>query len=179
MCGMPVANDRAARFLDLFGDDRYEATLDEMSQRMCDGEGLPAICREWDVPYGRVMTWLMADQERYERYERALEVMAHREVDEALAIADRVGDKDEVPAAKLQVETRFKRARHHAREKYGEASEVRVSGSVSLITLLASLPRNAGVIEHQPVEAVSETVEGTSLEKIPEKIPQFQPDDSI
>lgn len=94
--------------------------MDEISQRMGDGEGLPAICKGWDVPYSRVLSWLMADEKRYAVYERALEVAAHALVSEGVGIADAAKD---VPKARLQVDTRFRTAQFHAREKYGEKAQ--------------------------------------------------------
>lgn len=109
-----------ARFLQAISPASEVATLDEMSQRMGDGEGLPSICKGWDVPYGRVLSWLMADEKRYAVYERALEVAAHALVSEGVGIADAAED---VPKARLQVDTRFRTAQFHAREKYGEKAQ--------------------------------------------------------
>lgn len=112
--------DRVARFLEITSVSRETQTLDEMSQRMGDGEGLPAICKGWDVPYGRVLSWLMADEKRYAVYERALEVAAHALVSETVPIADA---SEDTAKARLQVDTRFKTAQFHAREKYGEKAQ--------------------------------------------------------
>jgi hypothetical protein len=118
--------DRAARYVELV--ERDSATLEELSQRMAEGEGLPAICKAWDVPYGRVLGWLMADAERYAVYCRALEVAAHALVAEAVPLADEAAELIEagakpsaVTAKALQVDTRFRVAKHHAAKMYGEA----------------------------------------------------------
>src|SRR5260221_13586670 len=90
-----VMTDRAARFASLVEHERE--TLEEMFQRMTSRvvgvegpagrpESLPAICAAWDVPYGRMMTWLMADAKRYEVYERALPIGAHDLVREVVEI---------------------------------------------------------------------------------------------
>lgn len=112
--------DRVARFLEAISVSRETQTMDEISQRMGDGEGLPAICKGWDVPYSRMLSWLMADEKRYAVYERALEVAAHALVSEGVGIADAAED---VPKARLQVDTRFRTAQFHAREKYGEKAQ--------------------------------------------------------
>ena len=123
-----VTADRVARYLAKVED--AETTLEEMVARMtgamvgADGEpeyqGLPAICAAWDVPYGRVMAWLMADEARYAVYSRALQVQAKALVSEAVPIADGVLTKDDVAAAKLRVDTRFRVAEFHDSAVYGK-----------------------------------------------------------
>lgn len=117
-----VINDRVARYLEFIERD---GALDEIVQRMAGGmgecEGLPEICRALDVPYGRVLLWLMADEGRYKRYLQALEVQAHELVAETVRIAD--GVKNDVARDKLRVETRFRLAKHHASKLYGEKVE--------------------------------------------------------
>ncbi len=137
--------DRVARLAELVSAERETATLEEMFQRMTSQppEGLPAICAAWDVPYGRVLNWLMADEKRYAQYERALEVAAHALVSETVTLADGaprvVVDAEGKPAlgedgkplvvetpvarSRLQIDTRFHVAQFNAREKYGERAE--------------------------------------------------------
>lgn len=109
------------------------ATLEEMFQRMTcrvpgvegkEGrpEGLPAICASWDVPYNRMLTWLMADAARYSVYKRALEVAAHGLVAEVVEIAD--NESPYVQRDKLRVSTRFKMAEFHAPEIYRQRQTV-------------------------------------------------------
>jgi hypothetical protein len=65
-----------------------------------------------------MLTWLMMDAKRYAVYERALEVAAHALIAETVEIAD-----NESPATqrdRLRVDTRFRVAESHAREKYGK-----------------------------------------------------------
>lgn len=135
--------DRVARFLEITSAASEAATMDEISQHIGDGEGLPAICKGWDVPYGRVLSWLMADEKRYAVYERALEVAAHALVSETVAISDGeprivmgpdgepvMGDdgkplvvETDVPRSRVRIDTRFRAAQFHAREKYGERAQ--------------------------------------------------------
>jgi len=131
--------DRLARYLEMIDASQESATLDELFQRVSDGEGLPKICSAWDVPYGKVLTWLMADKKKYEVYCRALEVAAHARVSEAIEIADeRPGttekgatDAGAVAHARLRVDTRFRLAKYHAPERYGE--KVVESGGVTIM----------------------------------------------
>ncbi len=152
----PIRADRIARFTELI--EREDVTLEEMFQRMTarvDGvegpqgrpETLEEICSTWNVPYGRVLNWLMADAKRYAQYERALEVAAHALVAETVDIAD--NDSPATQRDRLLVETRFRVARHHAPEKYGERVQVENSTVVLLdaglvgraVTLLDKLSR--------------------------------------
>src|SRR5260221_1809681 len=126
-----VMTDRVARLLELTSAERGDSTLTELEQRMFDGEGLPAICKSWDVPYGRVLNWLIADAGRYARYERALETQAHEMVAQGVQIADEA-DPNGVPKARLRIDTRFRTARYHAPKVYGEVEAGRVLAQVNV-----------------------------------------------
>jgi hypothetical protein len=130
---MPVQNDRLLRYVEMTAPENEVATLDEMFQRMTcrvpgvegkEGrpEGLPGICSTWNVPYGRMLKWLMEDANRFAVYKRALEVAAHGLMAEVIDIADR--DSPYVQRDKLQVATRIKVAEFHAPETYRPRSTV-------------------------------------------------------
>jgi len=122
-----LKNDRIARYLEKIHPDMADWTLEELFQRMADGETLYEVCSAWDVPTGRVLTWLMADEKRHAMYLRALEVAAHGLVAEAVGIADEPAnvlasgatDAGAVAHAKLRIETRFRVAQAHAKQMYG------------------------------------------------------------
>lgn len=147
-----IIADRQARLLAKLADEA--SMLDEMFQRMTGAlydpegarfyEGLPAICQDWDVPYGRVMTWLMADAERYAVYSRALEVQAHALVAETVEIAD--DTVNDVARDKLRVETRFRVAKHHAAKVYGDKVDVNHN-----VTPVFSVVINTGAAQPQRV----------------------------
>lgn len=117
---MAVRSDRVARFMTLI--EREAETLEELQQRIAEGESLQTICLAWDVPYMRVLTWLMADAERYQKYLRALEVEAHALIAETVAIADR--DSPFTQRDRLKVDTRFRKAQFHAPRMYAPKQEV-------------------------------------------------------
>ena len=125
-----IMNDRIARYLEMISPESEAQTLDVVFQRVAAGEGLPGICKAWDVPYGKVLTWLMASADRYGVYQRALEVAAHALVSEAVGIADSA-DPETVAQARLRVDTRFKVAKFHAKEMYGEKAAE--SGPVTIV----------------------------------------------
>jgi hypothetical protein len=122
-----LKNDRIARYLEKIRPDMADWTLEELFQRMADGETLYEVCGAWDVPTGRVLTWLMADEKRHAMYLRALEVAAHGLVAQTVEIADEQPgqtasggtDAGAVAHAKLRIETRFRVAAAHAKQMYG------------------------------------------------------------
>ena len=104
-------------------------TLEELPQRLADGESLREVCRGWGVPYVRMLLWLMEDEGRFGVYQRALRASAFREVEEAKDEADGATEGD-VGARKLRVDVRFRRAKFHAPEVYGEREVVGVQVNV-------------------------------------------------
>jgi hypothetical protein len=164
-----IMQDRVARYLERI--ERPDETLDEIVQRMTGSagsyEGLPAICRAWDVPYGKVIGWLMADAERYAVYDRALAFQAKALVSEAVEIADTepaVTEKGGVDAAdvahrKLQIETRFRLAKYHDSKVYGD--KVDVNHNVAPVFIINAAPdeRQERVVHEIPrAEVVDEAV---------------------
>lgn len=161
-----IRSDRIARYLAKIAPECEVETLDEMVQRMTgmvDGDGvvvmqgLPEICRSWDVPYGKVLLWLMSDEKRYELYKRALEVQAHALVSETVGIADEGVDTQR---DKLRIETRLKVAEKHAPGMYGKAE-----GGASGITVVVN--RNAGFSDKgnpSVVGAPTPLCDGVSIE---------------
>ena len=65
---------RRKRFEVWVSDER--GALEELGQRMGDGESLQEICKGMDIPQSRVMAWLMGDVKRWEVYQRCLKVQA-------------------------------------------------------------------------------------------------------
>lgn len=163
-----IMNDRIARTLEKF--EAADDTLSEIAQRMggavvVDGspvyQGLPEICREWDVPYGRVLAWLMADADRYAVYQRGLEVQAHQLISETVAIAD--GTENDVARDKLKVETRFRVAKHHASKVYGDKVEhTGMSAPVFHVTINAAHVTQQNP-QHDQQADTTQVIEGSVL----------------
>ena len=124
---MPIQADRAARYVAWTADEA--GALQEIGVRMADGETLPQVCKTKDLPYGRVLLWLMGSQERFEVYQRALRVAADAEVGETLALADGAED---TAKAKLQIDTRFRRAKVYDPERFGERVDVNLHGKIAV-----------------------------------------------
>lgn len=185
-----VMQDRLARFHEMTGVECEVETLEELLQRVGNGEGLMRVCEGWSVPYGRVMTWLMADVKRYEVYLRALEMGAHREVEEAKEIADKapvavmddegnpVFDEGGEPVVvwpdtardKLRIDTRFRRAKAHAAGMYGDRQEISIkrvepSSPEEVRARIEELERRLGVrvVEGQATIEEEETAQPSSV----------------
>jgi hypothetical protein len=156
----PIKADRLARFNELIASE--DSTLEELFQRMtCTPEGgsrpesLSEVCAAWDVPYGRMLGWLMADADRYATYQRALEIAAHELVAQTLEIADTPEEgvtvktksdgsveetrEDRLAHRRLKVETRFRIAKHHAPQLYGERIEVNNNHRVEVLLEIPAL----------------------------------------
>ena len=91
--------------------------VEVVMQRVAEGETLKAICRSRGWPYARVATWVAEDEGRVKAYEAASRIWVDGLARETVAIADKAED---VPAAKLKVDTRFRIAGKLHREVYGE-----------------------------------------------------------
>ena len=141
-----MKRERRERFEALVVDEA--TTLEDIGQWLASGGHLPQWCKAKDIPQGRVMTWLMGDVRRWQIYLRGLEAQAHVEVAQAKGIADEA-TPETVGVARLQVDTAFKRAKHHAPQMYGEkvsvTNEVNLSVDVGLagdaIELLEKMKR--------------------------------------
>lgn len=86
---------------------------------------LQQIAREWALPKGRFVEWFTVEHANL--YDTALKVLADSLAHDALAKADACKDKDDAPAAKLQVDTRLKLASKWDRPRYGEKQDLNVN----------------------------------------------------
>lgn len=131
-------------------------TMGVIVQRITDADEpqtLKDIARAWRVPLGRLAEWITEDRERSEQYANALRIASEQYALESLKIADSAApEAGAVQKAKLQVDTRFRLASKLSREKFGEAVEHKHSGSISLISVLAAMPRGR-VVDVTPATA--------------------------
>lgn len=152
-------------------------TMGVVVQRLADGETLKAIARSWQIPYGKFAEWIVEDSERSAMYSGALKLWGDALAQEVVQIADEVeADRDAVAKAKLQAQVRMQLAGKWNRERYGESTEVKHTGSVSLVAILSGLPRGreidvtpAGATGALPSPAAPDTV----------TLPQTAPDENV
>ena len=109
--------------------------------RLADGESLRSICRGEGMPNIRsVMRWLSVNPEFSQQYARAREVQAESMFEEMLEIADdgrndwvekeqgKAVDHEHVSRSKLRVDTRKWMLARMAPKKYGDATNIKLSG---------------------------------------------------
>lgn len=143
--------------------ERFEGVIarpDTMSvivQRVTDAEDpqtLKEIARSWKIPLGRLAEWITADRERSEQYAAALRLAGETAALDVLRIADAAVPED-VQVRKLQVDARRWYAGRLARERFGDSTEVKHTGTVSLVAILSSMPKG-NVVDVTP--AIEENV---------------------
>lgn len=149
-------------------------TMPIIVQRVSDGDTLKDIAKAWQIPYGKLSEWIIEDRTRSEQYNQALAIWGDSLAQESVQIADAGGNEaGEVQRDKLRIDTRLKLAGKLNRPRYGESSEIKHTGSVSLIAVLSSLPRGRVVNDlpdAQPAVALPAPSEGAApLEKNPKK----------
>lgn len=133
------------------GEDEFQAMI---LAAVLEGASPRDLAKTLKTTYATLWTWLTEDEDRYKAYQSALQGTADDIAWESLKISDEAdGDEVNVAAKKLRVETRMKLAGKWDRHRYGEQTNVQVGGSVSLISLLASLPSG------NEIEGESERIE--------------------
>ncbi len=160
----PIQNDRIARFAEKIGAEAE--TVDELCQRVTGGETLVEVCKEWDLPYSRIASWLEADADRWAAYERALKLRSDAWVAETVSISDgaraeliehtrKDGTTIVVPVLpdhqrdRLRVDARFRAAAKYDRARFGGEGEApaRPVKPIAEIALLEVARRQAWVFE--------------------------------
>jgi hypothetical protein len=126
-------------------------------------ETLRDIARAWQVPPGKLAEWITEDRVRSEQYANALRFAGEQAALETVKIADESRPED-AAKTKIQVQTRQWLAGRLARDRFGDSTEVKHTGAVSLIAVLSGIPRAAAIdVTPTPV------LENVPAEKSPEK----------
>ncbi len=136
---------------------------DEICARIAEGESLRSICRCEGMPNIRsVMRWLGIHPEFSQQYARAREAQAESMFEEMLEIADdgsndwmertgkdgetgdKVVDHEHVSRSKLRVDTRKWMLARMAPKKYGDATNIKLSGDAEnpVAVLLSEISGN-------------------------------------
>lgn len=136
--GMELERDPGplARFEEVKADESVPLMV---FGRVCEGETLREIAREWRVPRGRFIEWFTTEHAGL--YDSALKVRADELAHEALEISDEQNEvvkengqsfDPDVPRDKLRVDTRLKLAAKWDRKRYGEEVERMVAVPVTI-----------------------------------------------
>lgn len=128
-----------------FAQEEYKPVAHTYSTMLADhicgmireGRTLQDICRQQDMPsINRIYGWLNLHPDFKRRYQMARKDRADHFHDKALDIALHVSHKDDVPAAKLAVDTLKWAAEKANPEQYGQKTEVKQTGGQSVTITL-------------------------------------------
>jgi hypothetical protein len=98
--------------------------FNQVIARMEGGESASSVLRELKVWRGDFYFWVThkASPAQRQRYKNAVAARAHAMVDETIDIADQAKNRDEILAAKIAIEARWRAASKYDREAFGEVS---------------------------------------------------------
>ena len=173
MAGSPVKHERAQRMAVLTSPENEEQTVAALCERLSGGlvDGLVVaepmtlyeICEKEGWPYGRILAWIGASEARSKAVAEAYEFRARHYADETVGIADGVQgseSSEEIAAARLRIDTRFRYAKHNAPRIYGDAVRVEKTVSVTADAGLIGVARAlVGKIKGRVIDA-EKTVAG-------------------
>ena len=102
--------------------------------KLAEGTKPTEVCDDLDVPFLVLWEWLDADPKRRELYNAGQAMWADDFHAETLRIADSC-TLEEVPLAKLRIDTRFKAAANYNRKRFGTpiASEVNTKQGITVV----------------------------------------------
>lgn len=110
--------------------------IDEMLERIADGESLRSICRDDHMPNkATVFRWLTEDAEFNDQYAKARESQADSFVDDMLEIVDDTklqSDPSLAAVARLRLDARKWIASKLKSKSYGDKVQQEVSGDLGL-----------------------------------------------
>ena len=69
-------------------------TMTEICDHMANGGSMIDKCKAWNVPYGRIMTWINSDTERAEQYSKSLVAQMYWAIDRVLKELNHIGTVD-------------------------------------------------------------------------------------
>ena len=96
------------------------------------------VCKQMGLSYGALLAWVTLEDERTERFDRALKLRAQLLAEETLAIAD--GEEGAVVARdKLRIQVRQFLASKWDRKRYGEHVSHEVSATLTIGDAAAEL----------------------------------------
>jgi len=120
----PIGGKRTNEYTQIIGD--------HICERLASGESLRSICRDADMPaLATVLRWVAAVPLFCTQYSRAREEQAEAMVDEMLELANAPKDdsSEAINRARLQIDTRKWVAAKLRPKKYGDKSNVELTGA--------------------------------------------------
>lgn len=96
--------------------------------RLTEGESLRAVCADTGLRIGTVLEWCKYHPEFAEQYARAMEIRAHRMVDEMREIAASVTDQASAARARLEIDVIKWQSSKMLPKVYGDKVETTLQG---------------------------------------------------
>lgn len=161
MTGNPITTDRRATFNQITSPEHEAATMEELKQRVTDGESLREVSSALNVPHGLFASWIESEPTRMDAYKAALRVRADGLLHAALAVAanTQAGQtikegpdgvvtttEDMLGHRKLNVDTNLKVAARWDPARFGDSQRVELTARVikpNEVTLLEGARRIA------------------------------------
>lgn len=161
MAGNPIATDKRATFNQVTSPEREPETMEELKQRITDGETLHGVSAALNVPHGLFASWVESEPARMNAYKAALRVRADALLHEALTVSANTQEgqtvkegpdgvvtttEDMLGHRKLRVDTNLKIAARWDPARFGDSQRVELTAKVirpSEVTLLEGARRIA------------------------------------
>lgn len=114
-------------------------------------------CQAMGLSWGALVSWCNDPDypKRMEKFKNALSIRAFVLSEEALEVADAVSDKDDVPAATLQVNTRKWIASRLNPKWFGDAPEKGLNVGVRVEIVRFADPEGTPALEHSSVTVLA------------------------
>ena len=112
-------------------DAKRKAAMNEICERLADGEPMAQICRDAHLPHlVTVYDWMKEDEDFDKRSTRAMEAGTHRMAADCLTIAD---EKGADPSDKrIRIDTRLRLIGKWNRRVYGDKVDHEHKGDVNI-----------------------------------------------
>ncbi len=134
-----------------------QGLLSLIVEKLSEGCKPSDIARDLHIPFMIMWEWLGADDKRMKAYNHGWELYAQDVHAETIQIADS-SSIEEVPLARLRIDTRFKAASNYDRKRFGakEVQDTRgFAGGVTIVIGQVESPYAQRVVE-QPVQQIAE-----------------------
>lgn len=161
MAGNPITTDRRATFNQVTSPENEVATMEELKQRVTDGESLREVSSALNVPHGLFASWIESEPARMDAYKAALRVRADALLHDAVSISANTQEgqtvkegpdgvvtttEDMLGHRKLRVDTNLKVAARWDPARFGDSQRVELTARVikpNEVTLLEGARRIA------------------------------------
>jgi hypothetical protein len=142
----------------------FEQTFERVLTEMAKGRTLKSVIVEdvRDLDYDAFWRWIKQDSMRYERYKEAKELRTEWWAGRIIEIAEAEDSIEDVARSKLKIDTYKWLMGADNRKQYGEAKQIEVNQSISIISALQQANSRIAPSNSPLVEEVVDLIEHTS-----------------